>query len=62
MRLFANPLNASGAWTFENFRLTTTSECTTPGGCGGNNVPEPGSLALIGLALAGLAASRRKQA
>jgi hypothetical protein len=62
MRLFADPLNARGAWTFDNFRLTTTSECTTPGGCGGNNVPEPGSLALIGLALAGLAATRRKQA
>lgn len=62
MRLLVDPLNASGAWTFDRFRLTTTSECTTPGGCGGNGVPEPGSLALLGIALAGLAAARRKAA
>lgn len=60
MRLMADPLNDRGAWTFDNFRLTTTSECTTPGGCDNNNVPEPGSLALLGIAIAGMAAARRK--
>lgn len=39
-----------GDWVvFDNFRFTT-------------QVPEPGSLALLGLALAGFAASRRKKA
>lgn len=62
MRLLVDPLNDRGAWTFDSFRLTTTSDCTIQGGCGGNNVPEPGSLALLGAALAGLAAARRKVA
>ena len=64
IRLQADPLLAvgTGAYTFDNFRLTTDNQCTTPGGCGDNNVPEPGSLALLGFALAGLAAIRSKKA
>jgi hypothetical protein len=62
IRLQADPLNARGALTFDNFRLTTDSLCNTPGGCGGNDVPEPGTLALFGLALAGLASARSKKA
>lgn len=40
IRLAAVPLNDAGALTFANFRLTATTECTTPGGCGDPSLPE----------------------
>jgi hypothetical protein len=53
MRLRADPLNTDGgAWTFDNFRLTTTDDST---------VPAPPALALLGLGLAGIGFQRRRQ-
>lgn len=42
-------------YTFDNFRLTTDNQCTGAG-C---QVPEPGSLALVALALLGVGLARR---
>lgn len=53
----ADTRNPNGpAYTFDNFRLTTNNQCTGAG-CG---IPEPGSLALVGLALLAAGAARRR--
>lgn len=40
---------------------TPPDECTEPGGCGPQQVPAPGTLALMGLGLAALGAVRRRR-
>ncbi len=61
IRLQAVPLNDRGAWTFDNFRLTSDNLCSPGVNCGGEKVPEPATLALLALALGGtLAAARRR--
>jgi hypothetical protein len=53
MKMFANPVGWGG-WdlTVNNAGMSVTSDAS--------NVPEPGSLALLGLGLLGVSASRRK--
>lgn len=41
IRLRADPLNSSGAWTFDTFHLTADNQTTIPG------VPEPATYALM---------------
>lgn len=59
IRLRVDPLNASGAWTFDQFRLTTDDQSTNP-----SPVPLPAALPLLasGMAVFGLMARRRKAA
>jgi len=58
IRLRADPVNPdSEAWTFDNFRLTTDNQCVGAS-C---DVPEPATLALLGLGIVGLAASSRRK-
>jgi hypothetical protein len=52
MRLAAYPLPGDGAWTFDNFRLTTDNL---------SSVPEPATLMLLALGLIGLAGARRRK-
>jgi len=54
MRLMADPLNDSGAWTFENFRLTTDNQTSV--------VPVPAGLPLMltGLVVLGYRSFRRR--
>lgn len=44
----------AGAWVFNDFRLTSSDDTT--------RIPEPSTLALLGLGLLAIAASRRKKA
>lgn len=56
IRLQAEPLNDSGAWTFDSFRLTVDNQST-------GAVPEPSTYGLLGAAaLLGLVAWRRRKA